>query len=168
MNRRNIALGTGLAAVAVVAFLVIAALPPVIIVVFAGVTVLIGGLVSLIADPDEPTLPALRTPIRGGARREVAQTAWTLGASRGRIAASGSEQLRRIADRRLRLRGVELDDPGQRAAAEAILGSLAYRVVTKPADQPIEVLRAAIRAVDALDRTDAAHHTVDHPTRRTA
>src|SRR5689334_2758657 len=49
-------------------------------------------------------------PLRPGARRDVVQLGWSLGARGGRASPEGVRRLRLVAERALRLRGVELED----------------------------------------------------------
>jgi hypothetical protein len=169
---RRVTIITALVAVAIGIFLFVVGIPFYIFATFVCLVVLVGGLIAAIDDPDEPKLPEVRGAMRGGARREVTDAAWRLSESRGRVGAAGAERLRAIAARRLARRGIDLDDPADRSRAEAALGSLAYAVVSRPSTQPAAALRATVRAIDRLGRSDDQPlqplASGDQPARRTA
>ena len=65
-----------------------------------------------------------------GVRREVTRLSWSLHGYESRVERPSLIRLRAVADRRLGLRGLHLDDPADGARCQALLGPLAHRVVT--------------------------------------
>lgn len=94
------------------------------------------------------------TLTRGGSRRDVRQLGWRMRADRGRVHGAALQRLRRVAWTRLRRHGIDLDDPAQSAAAEALIGTTAYRVLTVEHGRAVRYA-AFVQAVDALERLAA-------------
>lgn len=92
---------------------------------------------------------------RSGARRDVRQLGWRLRADDGRVHGAAVQRLQDVAAQRLRRHGIDLADPAQAAAAEALLGATAYRVVTGRGERAVRYA-AFVRAIDALERLAAA------------
>lgn len=89
-----------------------------------------------------------------GTRRDVRQLGWRMRADHGRVHGAALQRLRRVATQRLHRHGVDLADPAHAAAAEALLGATAYRVLTAGTGQAVRYA-AFVQAVDALERLPA-------------
>jgi hypothetical protein len=72
----------------------------------------------------------------------------------GRVADVAVRRLRAFAAARLAERGIDLDDPAQRQAAEAVLGAAEYRLLTAPGRHRPETLLRCARAIERLDRRE--------------
>lgn len=91
-----------------------------------------------------------------GARWDVAQLSWSLRTRRGRVQHTALRRVQDLARHRLALRQLDLDDPGDRAAIERLIGEAAYATLARPrSDLPL--LRALVHCLDALDGLDPPH-----------
>ena len=95
------------------------------------------------------------TLTRAGSRRDVRQLGWRMRADHGRVHGAALQRLRRVARSRLGRHGIDLDDPAQTAAAEAVLGATAYRVRTAEHGRAVRYA-AFVQTVDALERLTTA------------
>jgi hypothetical protein len=132
---------------------------------FAGVTaplslllglsiVAAGAVAALLAGPRDEHWPESRVVLRSGARREVARLSWSMVDDDGRVADVAVQRLRAFAAARLAERGIDLDDPAQRQAAESALGAAEYRLLTAPGRHRPETLLRCARAIERLDRRE--------------
>lgn len=83
-----------------------------------------------------------------GVRDDLERLTWQLGTSRGPVGEGAVRQVRALAAARLARRRLDLDDPADRAAVEALLGPAVYRALcqsTRP------TLAALVRCLDAID-----------------
>jgi hypothetical protein len=130
---------------------------------FAGVTlalslllsvtiVAVGAVVALLSGPHDERWPESKVVLRSGARREVARLSWSMEDDDGRVADVAVQRLRTLAARRLAERGIDLDDPADRSAAESALGPQGYRLLTEPGRHRPEALIRCARAIERLDR----------------
>jgi hypothetical protein len=122
-----------------------------------GVTIVAAGAAAaLLAAPRDEHWPEARVVLRSGARREVARLSWSMVDDDGRVADVAVRRLRAFAAVRLAERGIDLDDPDHRPAAEAALGAAEYRLLTAPGRHRPEALLRCARAIERLDRREDA------------
>jgi len=88
---------------------------------------------------------------RLGARRDLGQLGWALGARGGRASPEGVRRLRSVAERALSLRGLDLEDRSADAQLEALLGRQALALLRRGSG--FEMRTSALAAV--LDRLEA-------------
>lgn len=163
MRPARAALLAAAVALAVGVVLAVSGLPLDLVVLFMAVVVAGGALATAFVDPEEPTLPERPISARNGARREVGSVAWSLRGGRGRVSPLASFRIRTVAARRLARLGIDLEDPADRARAEAALGQRAYRVVSEPAPRSYGTMRSALRAVDRLGSLDSTDRPIAVP-----
>ena len=70
-------------------------------------------------------------PPRPGARRDIVQLGWSLGARGGRASPEGVRRLRLVAERALALRGLDLEDRDADERLEDLLGPDAVRLLRR-------------------------------------
>lgn len=70
-------------------------------------------------------------PPRPGARRDIVQLGWSLGARGGRASPEGVRRLRMIAERALLMRGLDLEDRTANRRLEELLGADALRLLRR-------------------------------------
>ncbi|WP_144710377.1 hypothetical protein [Curtobacterium pusillum] len=119
----------------------------------------VGGVVAAVgltwtAVRDGPPLTWPVPPVRSapGARRELSETAWAL-RSRGGVPERAIARARSVARHRLRtLHRLDLDDPDQRAAIEAVLPPAVVAVLRAERRPELDLagFAAVLTAVEAL------------------
>jgi hypothetical protein len=97
----------------------------------------------------EPTARA--TP--EGARWDVTQLSWSLRTRRGRVQHTALRRVQELARHRLALRRLDLDEPGDRAEIERLIGEAAYATLARPGSD-LPRLRALVHCLDVLDGLD--------------
>ena len=126
----------------------------------------VGGVVAAVgltwtAIRDGPSLAWPVPPVRSapGARRDLSETAWAL-RSRGGVPERALARVRAVARRRLRtLHRLDLDDPDDRAAIEAVLPPAVVAVLRseRRPELDLAVFETVLTAVESLapptDRT---------------
>lgn len=96
-------------------------------------------------------------PPRPGARRDIVQLGWSLGARGGRASPEGVRRLRLVAERALLLRGLDLEDRAADARLEELLGADALRLLRRGsgvAPPRTSQVSAALSRLEALERDD--------------
>lgn len=95
--------------------------------------------------------PPEASPDRG-VRREVSRLSWSLHGYQSRVERPSLIRLRAVADRRLGRRGLHLDDPADADRCRAILGPLAYRMLTAGprAHVTFDEFTGSLRALEKL------------------
>lgn len=141
-----------------------------------GVVAAVGLTWTAIRDGVPATWPV--PPVRSapGARRELSETAWAL-RSRGGVPERALARARAVARHRLRtLHRLDLDDPHDRDAAEALMPAAVVTVLLRERGPELDLATFAnvLGAVEALDDTDsrtpgrAAAETGDDSSVRTS
>ncbi|WP_431198226.1 hypothetical protein [Leifsonia xyli] len=95
---------------------------------------------------------------RPGARRDIVQLGWSLGARGGRVSPEGVRRLRLLAERALLLRGLDLEDRTADARLEELLGADALRLLRRGsgvAPPRTSEVSAALTRLEALAYEDA-------------
>lgn len=82
----------------------------------------LGAVLSLLGDQAEVAWPVPQPQPRPGARRDVVQLGWSLGARGGRVSPEAVRRLRGLAAEVLDRRGVQLDDPAAAPEVARLLG----------------------------------------------
>jgi hypothetical protein len=130
--------------------------------------VLLGGLlatalwvtavVTLGGEGEQTDWPDIEDGDPSGARTDIARLSVSLRGRRGRVSDTSVAQVRRIAERRLAERELNLRNPADRARIEQLIGGPAYRLLVRGrlARQP--TLRALVRCLDRLDALEAPRH----------
>ncbi|MGH1548927.1 hypothetical protein ACRAWB_07030 [Leifsonia poae] len=96
---------------------------------------------------------------RPGARRDIVQLGWSLGARGGRASPEGVRRLRLVAERALVLRGLDLEDRTADTCLEELLGADALRLLRRGsgvAPPRTSEVSAALARLEASEREDAA------------
>jgi hypothetical protein len=101
-------------------------------------------------------------PNRDGARSEVAELSWSLRTSYGRVDSRAVSRARQLARHRLALHQLDLNEPGNRAAVEGLIGRSAYAVLVRRERRPS--LRSLLHCLDALDALNALASTMPTAT----
>lgn len=91
-------------------------------------------------------------PLRPGARRDIVQLGWSLGARGGHASPEGIRVLRTVAERALRMRGLELEDRGADEELGALLGGDVVALLRR--GSAVNAPRTAVVAA-ALDRLES-------------
>lgn len=120
----------------------------------AAVTVIgtvVGALDRLDDDPQLP--PVDDGGGSSGARREVSRLSWAMAGPENRVGDVPFRRIRAIADTRLRLRGLDPDDPDSRPAVEELLGPRAYAVLVADATRnpTVAVFEQCLTVLEGLD-----------------
>ncbi|MFP3465452.1 hypothetical protein [Leifsonia sp. SIMBA_070] len=113
------------------------------------------------ADVVWATLPP---PPRPGARRDVVQLGWSLGARGGRASPEGVRRVRSIAERALALHGLDLEDRAADAQLEQLLGADALQLLRRGsavAPPRTAEVAAAVTRLEQLDARVASPHAPD-------
>jgi hypothetical protein len=97
---------------------------------------------------------------RAGARRDVVQLGWSLGARGGRASPEGVRRVRMVAERALALHGIDLEDRAADPELERLLGPEVLTVLRRGSSSAPP--RTALVAT-ALDRLEALERTVLGP-----
>ena len=151
------------AAVAAVLHLAIGAdLPHTLMALVASVAVTV--MVVGQQDPRQPRWPRHETRAKQGARDDVSDLSWSFVSRDDTVTRRAVAAVRSATVSRLRLLGVDLDDPHDAAAARELLGDEAYDLVESRGDQP--TIHQLSRTVDRLTALDPATCQT-HPTRST-
>jgi hypothetical protein len=98
-------------------------------------------------DRDWPVAPA--NSFAGG-RHETSDLSWTLRVRRGDVNEAVTVRVRAIARTRLAARSLDIDNPAQQPAIEALIGGPAYYVLRPDRGRSVN-LATLIRTLDALD-----------------
>ncbi len=109
--------------------------------------------------------PAAPPPVRDrGARREVFRLSWNVAGREDRVGSTLIQRLQQVADRRLALHGLRLNDPADRERVIELIGERAYRLLRLPAgsDAPARSFLQALTAVERLAEVPLDPH--QHPT----
>ncbi|SDH38135.1 hypothetical protein SAMN04515691_1730 [Leifsonia sp. 98AMF] len=130
---------------------------------------------SALGEAADLTWPPAAPPLRPGSRRDVVALGWSLSSRGGRASPEGLRALRSVAERALRLRGLDLEDRAADAQLEELLGpdilALLRRgsVVTSPRTSQIGAV------LDRLEQLVPQHtlsvtrmpttHSPEEPTR---
>ena len=77
---------------------------------------------SALGEAADLTWPPAAPPLRPGSRRDVVALGWSLSSRGGRASPEGLRALRSVAERALRLRGLDLEDRAADAQLEELLG----------------------------------------------
>ncbi|MGO4300298.1 hypothetical protein [Leifsonia sp. RAF41] len=96
---------------------------------------------------------------RLGARRDLSQLGWSLGARGGRASPEGVRRLRLVAERALSLRGLDLEDRASDQELERLLGAEALRLLRRGsgvAPPRTAAVAAALARLEALDPASPA------------
>lgn len=139
--------------------------------VIVALSLAVGGVFAAVgvtwtAIRDAPSLAWPVPPVRSapGARRDLSQTAWAL-RSHGGVPERALGRARAVARHRLRtLHRLDLDDPGDRAAIEAVLPPSVVAVLRSERRPELDLVafQAVLTAVEALaphtDRTATERH----------
>ena len=91
------------------------------------------------------------SPTAYGGRRDVAQLGRQMRTSRRTVHGRVLTRLRDLATHRLRHHGLDPTDPHDADAAEALLGTTAFQVVTGERGKPVRY-RAFVHTLDVLER----------------
>ncbi|MCF4120842.1 hypothetical protein L1785_07605 [Antribacter sp. KLBMP9083] len=127
-----------------------------------------GGLVTTLAivwtatgtPVDDPAWPRRTEEVRPGGRHDVSDLGWSTFGRDGRVTDRVVYRVRALADRRLRLLGVDPDDPAQRPEVERLLGARVLAQMTSRQPPTARSLQAWLDAVDRL-----APENIHHPRR---
>jgi len=90
---------------------------------------------------------------RLGARRDLGQLGWALGARGGRASPEGVRRLRSVAERALSLRGLDLEDRSADVQLEGLLGAETLRILRRDsgvAPPRTAAITAALTRLEAL------------------
>lgn len=91
----------------------------------------LGAVLSLLGEQAEVTWPMPAPQPRAGARRDVVQLGWSLGARGGRVSPEAVRRLRRLAAEVLDRYGVQLDDPAAQPEVVRLLGEQTAAMLRK-------------------------------------
>jgi hypothetical protein len=91
---------------------------------------------------------------REGARRDVDQLSWSMRGSYGRVDTAAIWRVQRLAQQRLTLHHLDLQNPADRPRIQQLLGRRAYVVIARGERRPVS-LRALLHCLDTLDALDA-------------
>lgn len=124
--------------------------------ILSGVVLAIAGAYYLLPDDRNLAWPTVAYHRGLRSRRDVARLSWALTEGSRTISMNGIIQLEELAEKRLALRGVRIDD---REKAEQLLGPRVYELlISKPSMLGYDVFAAAVSAVEALDDVPLAPH----------
>ena len=96
---------------------------------------------------------------RLGARRDLSQLGWSLGARGGRASPEGVRRLRLVAERALSFRGLDLEDRASDQELERLLGAEALRLLRRDsgvAPPRTAAVAAVLARLEALDPASPA------------
>lgn len=122
----------------------------------------LGALLSLLGEQAEVTWPVPPPQQRAGARRDVVQLGWSLGARGGRVSPEALRRLRGLAAEVLDRYGVQLDDPAAQPEVVRLLGegtAVMLRKGSAAAPRPKE-FAASLARLEALAGTNADGHMI--------
>ena len=94
---------------------------------------------------------------RPGARRDITQLGWSLGARGGRASPEGVRRLRTVAERALRMRGLDLHDRAADDALEGLLGARTLELlrrgsgVTPPRTAEVAAVLARLESLEPAE-----------------
>ena len=97
---------------------------------------------------------------RHGARGEVQELAWAMVGRDGRVSDRILRRVREVATTRLARHGLDLADPVDERAIQELLGSKAFRTLTRTRS-PHPTMSEVRQAVDALDRIGTTRKSGD-------
>ncbi|CAM5316582.1 hypothetical protein [Leifsonia shinshuensis] len=112
----------------------------------------LGAVLSLLGEQAEMTWPVPSPQPRPGARRDVVQLGWSLGARGGRVSPEAVRRLRGLAAEVLDRHGVQLDDPASQPEVVRLLGeetAVLLRKGSAAAPRPKE-FAAALARLEAI------------------
>jgi hypothetical protein len=116
----------------------------------------LGAVLSLLGDQADVSWRLPSPQPRPGARRDVVQLGWSLGARGGRVSPEAVRRLRGLAAEVLERQGVQLDDPASAPEVAALLGGETAAMLRKgsaAAPRPRE-FASSVSRLEALARTD--------------
>jgi hypothetical protein len=117
-------------------------------------------------DPRQPRWPRHESRAKQGARDDVSDLSWSFMSRDDAVTPRAVAAVRSATASRLRLLGVDLDDPRQTDTARGLLGDEAYDFVESRTDHP--TVHQLARTIDRLADLDPAGPTPQtHPTRST-
>lgn len=125
-----------------------------------GAVFALGAVLSLLGDQAEVTWPVPSPQPRPGARRDVVQLGWSLGARGGRVSPEAVRRLRGLAAEVLDRHGVQLDDPASADDVSRLLGDETAALLRKgsaAAPRPRD-FAASLARLEAL-AADGTHGT---------
>ncbi|QNE34129.1 hypothetical protein [Leifsonia shinshuensis] len=122
----------------------------------------LGAVLSLLGDQAEVAWPVPSPQPRPGARRDVVQLGWSLGARGGRVSPEAVRRLRRLAADVLDRHGVTLDDPAAAPVVAGLLGEETAAMLRKgsaaaPRPKEFAASLARLEALAAPDAPDRPH-----------
>ena len=115
----------------------------------------LGAVLSLLGDQADVTWRVPSPQPRPGARRDVVQLGWSLGARGGRVSPEAVRRLRGVAAEVLDRHGVRLDDPASAGEVTALLGDDTAAMLRKgsaAAPRPRD-FAASLSRLEALAQT---------------
>ena len=115
----------------------------------------LGAVLSLLGDQADVTWRVPSPQPRPGARRDVVQLGWSLGARGGRVSPEAVRRLRGVAAEVLDRHGVRLDDPASAGEVAALLGDDTAAMLRKgsaAAPRPRD-FAASLSRLEALAQT---------------
>lgn len=128
----------------------------------------LGAVLSLLGDQADVSWPVPPPQPRAGARRDVVQLGWSLGARGGRVSPEAVRRLRGLAAEVLDRHGIQLDDPASARQVADLLGdetAAMLRTGTAAAPRPRDYA-ASLSRLEALAR--AGRPDADAPTSTTS
>ena len=125
----------------------------------------LGAVLSLLGDQAEVIWPVPQPQPRPGARRDVVQLGWSLGARGGRVSPEAVRRLRGLAAEVLDRRGVQLDDPAAASEVAGLLGDDTAAMLRKgsaAAPRPKE-FAASLARLEALREVGGQPRELEPP-----
>lgn len=113
-------------------------------------------------EPRSPRWPRTEVSVKDGARDDVSTLSWTMLSKDDAVSPRAVRAVRATATTRLRLHGVDLDDPDHSPAARELLGDETYAFVEGAVDKP--TLPHLLRAIDRLTEIDPAGSVPPRPS----
>jgi len=114
----------------------------------------IAALVTFDVGGDETDWRETERVNQPGARSDIARLSLSLRGRRGRVSDASVWQVRRIAERRLAQRELDLRNPADRPRIEQLLGHASYRLLVRGRMARQPTLRSLVRCLDALEALD--------------
>ncbi|WP_374010469.1 hypothetical protein [Leifsonia sp. LS-T14] len=122
---------------------------------------------SALGEAADVSWPVPAPEPRPGARRDLVQLGWALGARGGRASPEGVRRLRLVAERALSLRGLDLEDRSADARLECLLGAETLRMLRRGsgvAPPRTSAVAAALTRIEALPSADGPAPSSPPPT----
>jgi hypothetical protein len=108
----------------------------------------------------DPSFDRPRFDRRHGARGEVQELAWAMVARDGRVSERVLRRVREVATTRLARHGLDLADPADERAVQELVGSKAFRTLTRTGS-PHPKMSEVRQAVVALERIGTTRKSGD-------